>query len=307
VKAFTEEKLRVIYDDFVTEADSAGSLCDCASLTWEGQRVPLYERRLVQDLYLLRYLPAYLAEYCRIYRELLDSEFLEGPPRIASIGCGCGIDAWGAHFALAQNGRGDARGLSYAGFDRIDWAHSEGPAGFSGRINTGDILRLKVLGGPYNTIVFAKSISEFPADGLTELCLILAATTFSERRVALVASMMSEGGADDEAKLRRVAEVMCVQHGYEIAIELRLSPGETPGAYLGDVCREFTYPKEIKDRVMALHSLCKRRVAQGARCTECAVVARHPITTRRYLRSLTLLLEKRPRGGRTCSGDEVPF
>jgi hypothetical protein len=292
VKAFAEEKLRTIYADFVVEADRAGSLCECGTFTYAGGNVPNYSNPLVQDAYLLRYLPAYLVEYWDIYHELIVTGFLGEDHRVASIGCGCGIDAWGLYFALPREGHHEETTLPYVGFDKVMWGHSAGPAGLNPQILIGDISRLKVLGGPYNVIMFPKSISEFSEPGVRTLGSILAATAFKQGRLALAASMMTEGRQSDEDRLRQLAEVMHKCHGYEIVDEMSLPRRDVADKYLGDLCSGFTYPTEMKKQVLDLHSRCGRARAQRGHCKDCSVEFRHPITTAKPLRSLTLLLER---------------
>jgi hypothetical protein len=65
----------------------------------------------------LGYLPAYLAEYRLIYGDILARGFLPKPLNVLSIGCGCGVDYWGLHFAARDDHASYSPGLRYTGLD----------------------------------------------------------------------------------------------------------------------------------------------------------------------------------------------
>jgi hypothetical protein len=93
--------------------------CDLKDIDFSGGHSPDYEKRAIQNLYILRYYGAYLCEYRWIYRKILD--YLEG--RIVnalSVGCGCGVDLAGLYFA-AQDNNFDIGKIAYIGCDINDW------------------------------------------------------------------------------------------------------------------------------------------------------------------------------------------
>jgi hypothetical protein len=84
---FIRKKLKEIYDDFEELAKHRGCLCDCGSFTYaEGSPPPDYANPLVQAHYLLRYLPAYLAEWWEVYDRLLNKTVVYDEVSIRPLG-----------------------------------------------------------------------------------------------------------------------------------------------------------------------------------------------------------------------------
>lgn len=70
MEAFIDATLRRVVTDFDATKAQAGRLCDCKTLTYEGGNAPNYDTPLVQQIYMLRYFPAYLAEYYLIQNSI---------------------------------------------------------------------------------------------------------------------------------------------------------------------------------------------------------------------------------------------
>ena len=61
------------------------TLCLLKDVTYLGGNIPDYSSIAVQQLYLLKYFPAYLIEYYDIYRDVLTDKFIKLPLNILSL------------------------------------------------------------------------------------------------------------------------------------------------------------------------------------------------------------------------------
>lgn len=60
---FIMDKLTSVLNIFIAEAREKESLCECNDIDFTPGRRPSYDSRLAQRFYLLKYMPAYMAEY----------------------------------------------------------------------------------------------------------------------------------------------------------------------------------------------------------------------------------------------------
>ena len=90
-----------------------------------GGNIPDYSKPEIQQLYLLKYFPAYLIEYYEIFNDILKYKFIALPFNVLSVGTGCGIDYWGLEFALRDHGMDSADYVYYTGIDKIPWNYRE--------------------------------------------------------------------------------------------------------------------------------------------------------------------------------------
>ena len=197
MERFIERKLRKVFRDFQQEADSVGGLCACKDLTYEGGNRPDYKSALVQQYYMLRYFPAYLAEYYLMYKHMLQERFLGESLKVISIGSGCGIDCWGLYFAICDSG-GDPKRVNYTGIDIVKWKYQEILHIDNSYFINKDITEwTKLDENDYNVIVFPKSIGEFSDKDFNIVCDIFVNTDFSEKRICGLCSLMDIGKEGD--------------------------------------------------------------------------------------------------------------
>ena len=140
--------------------------------------LPQYGEEPVQDLYCIRYLYAYAYEYREMFRRLLEQQAGNlTEMNILSIGCGTGVDLWGACEAQAMMRRkyGVERDIEYTGLDLADWNHKWGDEarlpGVAAHYQTGETegdavryLEDHQEDLRQNIFVFPKSITEIAKD-----------------------------------------------------------------------------------------------------------------------------------------------
>jgi hypothetical protein len=63
---FIETTIQTIYTDFISELTKMKDLCSLTELHYNDKYIPDYSKSEVQQFYLLRYFPAYVAEYFSI-------------------------------------------------------------------------------------------------------------------------------------------------------------------------------------------------------------------------------------------------
>ncbi|WP_141705372.1 hypothetical protein [Vulcanibacillus modesticaldus] len=120
-------KIYKIYNDFIEEIDSYESLRELRDLRYNDIHLHDYRKKVVQQLYLLRYLP-YLIEYYQKYRDLFDTNHLNLSLDIMSIGSGNDLDFHEAAFAFSSKDD-----FYYIGIDKIEWYYKENNEHFNYR------------------------------------------------------------------------------------------------------------------------------------------------------------------------------
>lgn len=194
------------------------NLCILGKFDYDAGSVD-YDKKPIQRLYLLRYLPAFLHQYEFIYRKILRSDWLEGPLNVLSLGAGWMIDylglcsaivnptainaSWSAHDKLAlwmaeEHVPRLSRDIEYLGVDKVKWADIIDPLhGITRQTAFMDIadLHTRFNLGDYNLIIFPKSIRDFDYKAQNALCECLNQTSFEHNRIMMVSSWI---GKDDQ-------------------------------------------------------------------------------------------------------------
>jgi hypothetical protein len=286
VQDFIRNKLKAIYDDFEGLAKHKGCLCDCGSFTYaEGSPPPDYTNPLVQDHYLLRYLPAYLAEWWEIYDRLLSKTVIYDEINITSFGCGCGIDLWGLRFALQDRGLSLQGRVTYTGIDRIQWRHSAMFGGSTARASIKDVAEVQTLDPACNVVAFGRSLSEFDDSAFDAVCEAVRRTDFATDGIVLLATRRTtEKEKEKEGRrLRALSALLQERHGF--CLRQEVEPAHDGGVPVGirKICPGFIYPEDLLAKVKVLHSLCEHASQQGGFCEDCRFPQREsPVLTTKY-------------------------
>lgn len=106
--------VKEVVDNFHTAITSREELCKIAR---SEHKLEFYKKKAYQELYALRFIPAYYFEYCVLADQLHDrvKKDYKGL-NIASFGCGLSPD----YYALRDNL--DGIKFTYTGFDAIEWS-----------------------------------------------------------------------------------------------------------------------------------------------------------------------------------------
>lgn len=296
MEAYIDATLRRVIKDFDATKAQAGKLCDCKTLTYEGGNSPNYDTPLVQQIYMLRYFPAYLAEYYLMYVALLGTQFLPQKLNVLSIGCGCGVDLWALHFAMQAVGRNPATDIDYTGIDVAAWQYQDTMAHPNVRFIRQDITQWNVLDrSDYNVFVFPKCIGEFPPNVYGSIRSIFRNSSFIQGRVCGLCSLMKMGLDADAARFREIAQIMTNAHGFQCIDELDKYWHVPEEKGIRAVCYPCVYPTDILTRMRQLIEECPTRLANGQPCkTDCTSrLNRSPILKTTFI-NYKLLRFKRP-------------
>ena len=238
---FWRESLQGIFENFKLNLRLMPTRCELCDVSFMNGRTPNYESIPQQHLYLLRYFSAYLFEYHAAYQQLQTAGFLDDTPRIASLGCGSGIDGAAADFVFTD--------YTYRGIDRVRWNMwfaAEPPC-------TGDA-------GAYipikdNIFVFPKSLAELPVGVVDALACNLPRT--SAKKICIINSRRKADDLDGEACTK-------ILQGFDLASSMRYTikkvrPRSTEKTWLVTYNDWFDYPDEIKATISSLSLSCPSR------------------------------------------------
>ena len=267
MRDFIEAVLRKVLLDFNQSAAQARGLCACKGLTYEAGGSPDYNDAMVQQLYMLRYFPAYLVEYYIMYESLLETNHLPDNLNVLSIGCGCGLDLWGLYFALKRRGRDCATTIKYTGVDLTPWQYRYNMDLPNVRFIQQDITAWQTLDrNDYNVFVFPKCIGEFPPEVFKKICNMFSHTSFLQDRVCGLCSLMNIGINSDIDRYKQGARAMEEGHGFQVldSVDEYWQCEKDEG--LRKVCSDFIYPNDVLKNVKDVFKLCPRLIANGLSC-----------------------------------------
>ena len=138
-------------------------------------KYPDYGIPMNRHLYMLKYFPAYLYEYTKMYQEIFRRAVKRGIANLSvlSFGCGCGLDFYGLYFARKICDTADIA-ISYKGIDLVDWDYRDLVSiqnNFQPTFSNYDVAKItnNYLEG-YNVLVFPKSLSDFSDESFKSLC-----------------------------------------------------------------------------------------------------------------------------------------
>ena len=241
MEIFWRTSLEEIYQNFLINLQFMSDRCELCDVSFAQGRTPNYESIAQQNLYLLRYFSAYLFEYHLAYQKLQGARFLDGAPRITSLGCGSGIDGAAAKFVFDD--------YSYRGIDLVRWGKwfaEEPPC-------IGDAGAFTPIHD--NVFVFPKSLGELPGWVVDALACNLPKT--SARKVCIINSRRKETASDGPACSKilqgfsSAGTIKCAQ------IQIRQQGNEKTG-FKSDKFW-FNYPPEIKQTILSLAQTCPSR------------------------------------------------
>lgn len=266
-----EEYLHQVAEDFCKYLGEAPELCSLKSVNFDGKAFPDYSDIHIQQYYLLRYAYSYAFEYYTIFKRILQSVYDSHDMRISSIGCGNGIDYWGAAYAVDEMRRNDLK-IYYRGNDKIDWRYriekrKEDDVVF---INKGiDECMRSARCLVSNIYMFPKSISE-----LSENSLKIIELSFREKRIVyddimLIFSIRSNANTlnSDVKRSERIVKSV-LYNGFQITENVGVESYGIDAAIKSEN-RNFHYPQNIYDKIIPiLNTVCKKYMTNGRNCED---------------------------------------
>ncbi|MTV50058.1 hypothetical protein GJ688_13865 [Heliobacillus mobilis] len=288
MREFIREKMNCIYQDLNLELQlNGGNCCELKEVRFDGYNLPDYSLPMVQQLYLLRYFPAYLFEYYDIYKTLLNLNFINTKEiNVLSIGAGCWLDYYGLHFALRDTGTRVKR-LSYTPLDKIEWMYTDDLGNDCCYPEISDITNWSSLDWDrYNIIMFPKSIGEFSNETFGKLITAISNTEFCQTEICILCSYRATRVEYDVARLRAIVNTFINVHNYT-SLDAVGNYYEFPdGEYYSDIHREAVYPKDIYDAVSELLCSCDtyRRNNYNSCEDDCKSLNRRPMKKTSYIK-----------------------
>ncbi|PLX89594.1 MAG: hypothetical protein C0618_00840 [Desulfuromonas sp.] len=272
MKSMIDSVMAGAFNDFRASLQEKGALCSLKDFRFNEMMIPDYSDDFIQEAYLLRYFPAYLVEYYGIYKELLKAHQFEGPFKVLSIGCGCGLDYYGLELALREKGSSCQDKVFYTGIDKIDWIYRDNFGNDDFEFFQGDILDFedisKINDNEFDVIIFPKSIGEFEDNEFKKLKDIFKRSQFSKKSLLIVSSVRKQHSAIDTNRMASVLRILENDHGYSCP------KAKTEYTYYKKVVGlrtyfyDFVYPQEAYDYLSALHEKCPKYISNSKYCED---------------------------------------
>lgn len=285
------EILNEIFSDFREEVESGKRLCDLKTLRFDRGHLPDYGSKLVEQLYLLRYLHVYTYEYYDIYKRIFSQRFLKHNfADVLSIGCGSGADYLGLHFACTENGKSSFR---YRGIDSVDWPYKKIFRDENAGFDVCDASMFKNFSDRYNVIIFPKSIGEFGRTAFRGMLTAFRNTEFRQNRIILAASLRDTYIDDDIGRMEQIVNTVARANNYLVKDGINEIYSYKDG-WLGNTFKGFDYPDEINDYLDKLHTQCLNFNKNNKACAETCkeILDKHPIFVGQYLKNQIIRLER---------------
>jgi len=283
----TESFLKNVYSDFSSSVGKVDRLCFLKDLSFLGSNTPDYSNVMIQQLYLLRYAPAYISEYEAFYEALID---LEGSPtflRIFSIGSGSGLDYYGAYRAIKKKGL-PSDTLHYSGIDVINWYYRTSLDNHRYHFYNQDVTRLHSLPDSLiNVLFFPKSISEFSNESFSRLIEVIRNTAFCSEQINVCASVRRSHLKDDYKRLVSIVECLLLRDEYTIHSDHSSQDDNVQG-------ESISYPEHIFKFLSNLRANCqayRRGICRGER--DCDTLNRRPMKDTSYRQYWTIRLVRK--------------
>lgn len=295
---FMNKKMRIIFNDFIKNLDNEKNYCKLKSFNFCSNNLPNYNESIIQQYYLLRFLPAYFVEYFHIYSRLLGENFINNKYNILSIGCGCGLDFWGIKFASELNN--SETEIVYTGMDIVEWEYWDSCDEEVYFLNEdiGEISKLDEE--EYNIIIFPKSVGEFDDNSFANLKESLKNTIFKKDKIAIIASLRSSRIEFDKGRMKDIIKIFENVHEYKSLNDEKYHTcfKKKDNGYdyrINDIVNGFEYPPYIKEYMNKFYTSCQGYKHNKDKFCEQAcenVFNRVPITTMSQVNYQIIKLER---------------
>ena len=291
MQSYLQGRVFSFFRAFCATTASWANLAPLRDCSYFGGHVPDYVQPAIQQLYLLRYFPAYFMEYYFIYLRLLQEGFLQEPYRVASFGAGNGVDYCGLEFALREFGSSARESAAYVGYDRVEWQYRETFENPRCWYRQADIAAMQPRRAVANLLVFPMSVGEFSEAEWTQVVRMFSQCDFQTERLVLVSTLRETSNRTiDIPRMRALAEGLCAVQGF--CTEDDMDACEDLGADrpFEAIHAGFEYPLLVRQYLDRLESHCRQQACEGL-CSTCHI-RRLPITRTGHVRYQVLHLQR---------------
>lgn len=298
MQQFINNKMNEVYKDFNENLKLEKNYCDLKRFRFDSNNLPNYNEEILQQYYLLKYLPGYFTEYYYIYSEIIGYNFIEDDFNILSIGCGAGIDLWSVHYAALDHN--DKKKIRYTGMDIVDWGYWDkcNEEAWFLKSNINDLDELDE--DEYNVIIFPKSIGELDDNCFDNLKQCIENTNFTREKIVFIASMRSKRAEDDLNRFGEIISIMIDKnyHNLDNYDEWTYFNKKKNGYHyrIGDIITNLEYPSNIEEFMINFYKNCEGYKENDLECCEkeCKeIFTRRPIKTMSQVAYTIVRLEKR--------------
>lgn len=302
----TKDLISCIYDDLISHLEKIPSIKCLRNLRFGLDKPPDYNSLLIQRIYLLRYLYAYICEYYKAYNamyELTGGEFGTQYINVLSVGCGAKLDYIALRRLLNEKQGKNVQAISYTGVDKVQWySPFKQIRNDRIRIETQN-FRTWLYENYYkfshsDIIIFPKSIGEFEENDFFDVCNKLRNDVWkiTKKRVVIIGSFQQRKDKRDIARFDRIVARIRETGGF-IEKNSRVHCGsESDFVKLEQVIDDsIPYPERVIEGLQNLYQSCNEYKKTGRCCDdrcESVKVFRNPITTTKYFDYKVVILEK---------------
>lgn len=270
MKTLINDVITETYNHFIDELVEREQLCLLKDFRYNEMTIPDYTDSFVQNIYLLRYFPAYLVEYYDIYKDFLKL-FDDGHPfRVLSIGCGCAVDYCGLELALRDINTSCSEKVYYTGIDIVKWELINDFNNPDFSVIISDIMEFDdirdIQGKTPHVIIFPKSIGEFSDKHFQKLLKLFKKSTFKRKTLYFISSIRKQHIEIDQTRMRLLLELMESEHRYQCDKDKNTYTYYKQNVGLRKYFYEFIYPQNIYDYLDNLKNQCPTKIKNGCYC-----------------------------------------
>jgi len=224
-----------------------------------------YSNEFIQQYYLLRFYPAYLAEYYLMYSEILEEEKYDNSINILSIGSGCGLDYSAMKLAIRDNGY--PNDIYYQGIDKYQWNYIESRdvkfRNICADIKNIDNLK-EICKKDIDIIIFPKSIGEINGYSFNKLINLLVEYENYNEKLIILSSERQSFLNHDRNRLKQLNDRFIEYYDLENNLTIYYRTYNVRG--INNLIKEFKYPDNIYQYLNNLHFQCLNYNKRKSHC-----------------------------------------
>jgi len=244
--------------------------------------IDYYQDVCQQEYYLLKYFPAYLAEYYIAYKSFFEKMYSSSSLNVVSIGCGAGID----YYALSLFP--DKIIDNYTGIDIVDWEYKP-----DFMFINSDIIDINhnILDNT-NLFVLPKILTELLDDTVSILADKIISAHLPNEIYFLVSYITNESNNGDKVAGKDKFKIICdrlIDSGWKLSYDNILDKDNKCSQHLflkeekgiRGYINDFVYPQEIIDLLMQLKQNCSQ-LNTKVECNGCSIDT-YPMMNSKYI------------------------
>lgn len=275
---FINENLRRIFQEFLDDTSKLTHLCELKAFHYKFGNIPDYNKKIIQQLYLLRYLPLYILEYFNIYNHIITSSFFEDKDyRVISIGAGCGLDFYGLFWAINENNLSNSN-YKYFGIDKYNWFYKDMIQSTDITMLIDDITKYSSFKDEYNICMLPKSIGEFNDYNFSLLKNIFRNSKIQQKKFILVSSGISSTIDFNTRRFNELCNIL-IDEGYITFDKMNQYYYLLPGFNV-----KQNYPQEMREFIKTLSQYCINKGSKVCDLSCKSIINKYPIYSSEYIK-----------------------